>query len=621
MTVTNLLLTILLQPDEGALAYLSRLAARNGVPSARSFCTDWALNFSRLVDGCPSELGRLAELSDVPVARLIAASIRKEGKAFHVRGDRMNASSLRLNRFHVCPACLKADIAGNQQLLPHAAAFGRLAWQVEGVRTCTTHGIALVDLGAGTGPTKHDFTGVTRPHLKRLDDLIVTSLRRAPSELERYVVCRLDGQACNATFLDSLDLYVAIRFCEVIGTLAVHGRGVHLKQGDEAELHLAGSVGIGIAGGGEHALQDFLTNLRREYPYGCRVRAGPRPPFTELQAWVNAHSHVEAYEPVRALLRRHLAQPVPVDIAEKPSVLTGSAAASKYAAIMNGRPRIIRDRLHQGTPDNHVMTNLSIADPAPRPTLALPLAETACRLACDLPLLLALVAHRILIPVFDGGVAGWRHAFSNDDVNDLLGRVMVGTTRVEEDAEGTVGLYEGADRLLRAPIEILRLVLGRCVAWVGRREGAHGVGSLLFRLDELRSLVDEHELSGPTMSEAAALLGRDTEQVGALIDRGAMTSEKGLYAETGIAIDVIPALSFDGFIAANIDLRLIARGMGSKPNTAMAFLSASGLQPTFADADLGVTYYRRADVAEIQSDLHINRPILWRSRPRKKPKN
>lgn len=614
MTIRSLLLTIPLQPGEGALAYLSRLAARNGVPSARSFCTDWGLNYAHLVDGCPGELGRLAALSDVPVAELVAASIRKDGKVFHVRGERMVASSLRRNRFHVCPACLKTDIVGHDELRPHAAAYGRLAWQVEGVVTCTTHGIALVDLGAGSASTKHDFAGVVRPHLMRLDELIEASLRRPASELERYAVCRLGGHACSAAFLDGLDLHVAIRFCEVIGALSIHGRGVHLRRVDETELHLAGSIGIGIAAAGERSLQHFLTTLRRDYPYGCRVRSGPRPPFTEFRAWLAGHAREDAYEPVRALLRRHLAESKPVDIKDKPGVFPGSTAAIAYAVIMNKRPRIIRDRVPRCFPDSSVMPPNATASIATPPAREVPVADAAHRLGCSLSLLLAMAAHRILLPIVGGGEACWRHVFSNNDLDALLARMMVGTTRVPEISEGMVDLYEGAARLLCAPVEILRLVLGGCFAWIGRHEGADGVGSLLFSLGELGALVRSQELKGPTLPEAAAFLGLGIDGVEALIGMGALTKNEGLFADTGIPIDAVPVSSFDGFVSANVDLRLVAQRMGLKPVNAIELLFRSGLISTYGSADPEFAYYDRSSLAKTQPGLRIHRPILWSSR-------
>lgn len=610
MTVEPLRLTIPLRPGEAALAYLSRLAARNGIPCAKHFCADWELDFRLLEEGCPGETGRLAALADVSAGDLVAACVRKDGKGYRIRSERMVASSLRRNRFHVCPACLEADIR-ETTLSPPAAAYGRLAWQIGAVWTCITHGIPLVDLGAGSGTTANDFTAVVRPNLTRLDELIATSHRRPPSELELYLLRRLDGRPCGVPFLDGLDLHVAIRFCEVIGALAVHGRGVHLNRIDDAEAHLAGAVGIGIASRGERAVQDLLTKLRRDYPFGHRVRAGPRPPFAEFQAWLAGHSRDPAYEPVKALLERHLAAPTPVDIEDKPYRYPGARLEAAFAVLANERPRILTHHSHQGTLGDLAMSHVSTASSASPSMRKVSLAKSARLLGCDVPTLLTLVAHGIVVPVRNEGESGWRHAVLERDLDRLRGRMMKRVSPVADPSEGMVDLAEAATRLLRTPVEILRLLLGECLAWVGRRVGGHGVNSLLFRLEELRPLVAAQELRGPTLPEAAAILGMDDGHVGALIDQGALTIEKGVYALAGVPTDVVPAASFDGFVATNIDLRFLTRRIGSKPRDTVSTLFMGGVQPSYAASDF--TYYDRVEIAAALPDLRIKPALPWTS--------
>ena len=613
MTGHHLLLPIPLRTDEGALPYLSRLAAANGIPGAKSFCADWELDFDRLVDGCPGELGRLAELSGVPAPGLVSASIRKEGGTFHVRGERMVATAVRRNRFVVCPACLKGDVEASADLPPDAAAYGRLTWSIGGIGTCEAHGLALVDLGSGSRSAKDDFSAVVRPYLKRLEEMVGTSLRRPASELERYVVRRLDGAGRDGCFLDDLDLHVAIRFCEVIGALAVHGRGVHLKRIDEAELYLAGSVGIAIAAGGEEALQGFLRGLRRGYPFGYRVHSGPRSPFQELRAWLTGRSREEAYAPVRALLARHLADPKPVDIADKRGRYLGGSAGAAYARIMNGRPRIIRECIPQHCPAGFAMTRPTTASHDAPGTRLVPLPAAARRLGCDLPLILALLAHRILLPA-EQDEADWRHRFRTDDLETLLAGMTDGTEEVRERPEGVVDLYVAADQLLTLPIVILRMVLERRLPWIGRWVGAGGVKALLFRLDELRSMVEAGELNGATLPEAAAVLALEPEGIEALLALGAMTKEKGYYALTGVPVEVVPAASIEGFIAANVDLRVLLQRPVLKPAGALAFLSKVGAEPTYADPDGRFTYYDRMSLVGIDPGLRLRRPALSTSR-------
>lgn len=616
MNVRPLFLTIPLHPAEGALDYLARLAARNGIPCAKHFCTDWELDHRRLVNGCAVETARLAYLASVPAENLMNASIVREGKAFRVRGQGMVAASQRLNRFHVCPACLGADIR-DQELPPHVTARGRLAWHVAAVRTCAVHGLGLIDLGAGSGVEAHDFTAVVRPNLKRISELAGRSIPRRASELERYIARRLDGEACDAPFLDALELHVAIRLCEVVGALAVHGRGVSLTRLDENGLQFAGGVGIVTASRGKPALLDFLANLRRSHPYGCHVKAGPRPPFAEFQSWLAGHSREEAYEPIRALVACHLNGPTPVDIPDRPGVFRGRGAANAYAKIMGQRPRIIRDGLAEsgfGMRLKLRSSSVSRSQPAVR---GLDTWRAARHLGCDPAVFLGLVAHGLVAPMESGSDGDWRYAFAKDALDVLRAHILAGAEPVSEITDGMVALDEGATWMLCAPAEIISLLFQGRFAWVGRRTGAAGIGSLLFERNELRSLVFDHEIAGSTLEEAADILSIEEDGIEALIGMGAMTMEIGRYAHSGVPVDVIPETSIKAFCEANIDFRLLSRDMSLKTEEALRSLSALNVKPSYAHVGLGFVYVRRDEDARVRNHFASRHPVVKARRSQK----
>lgn len=616
MKVRPLFLTIPLQPGEESLDYLSRLAARNGIPCAKHFCTDWELEHRRLVDGCAVETARLAYLALVPAANLLEARIVREGKAFHMRGERLVAASVRRNRFHVCPACLGVDIQ-DPELPPHVTARGRLAWHVAAVRTCAVHGLGLVDLGAGSGVEAHDFTAVVRPNLKRIDELVGSSVRRMASELERYIARRLDGEACDAPFLDALELHVAIRLCEVVGALAVHGRGVSLTRLGENGLQFAGGVGIVTASRGKPALLDFLANLRRSHPYGCRVKAGPRPPFAEFQSWLAGHSREDAYEPIRALVARHMNGPTPVDIPDRPGVFCGNGAAKDYAKIMGQRPWIIRDGLAESGSGIRLKlrsSSVSRSQPAVR---GLDTWRAARYLGCDPAVFLGLVAHGFVAPMEGVSDSDWRYAFTKDDLDVLKAHILAGAEPVSEVTDGMVGLDEGATWMLCAPAEIMSLLFQERFAWVGQRTDAAGIGSLLFERDELRSLVFDHEIAGSTLEEAADLLSIGEDCVAALIGMGAMSKESGRYAHSGVPVDVIPETSIKAFRAANIDFRLLSRDMSLKTEEGLRSLSALNVDPSYAHVGLGFVYVRRDEDARVRNHFASRHPVAKARRSQK----
>ena len=142
---------------ETPASFVSRLAGLHGAGSARRFCGDLGLDFRGIVDGRPQALSDLAGLAGASLGALRRNSIFREASGgFVLRGERLLKSSLRRGRLHVCPECLKSDIATGD-LFPEIAARGRVTWLVTPVRTCPIHGMALVEAAASDAHTSHDL--------------------------------------------------------------------------------------------------------------------------------------------------------------------------------------------------------------------------------------------------------------------------------------------------------------------------------------------------------------------------------------------------------------------------------------------------------------------------------
>jgi hypothetical protein len=157
------------------------------------------------------------------------AFVRGAGLNFQHRGERLTRFSLRRMRVAVCPERLKHDIA-NTNSQPQLAPYGRALWQIDAIKTCPTRDLALVTIAEDMTPGQmHDFTHHAAPALAGLDHLIGQAERRRPTGLEIYVLTRLGGER-RSPYLDSLDLFVAIKTCELLGAVDLFGRTANLNR-------------------------------------------------------------------------------------------------------------------------------------------------------------------------------------------------------------------------------------------------------------------------------------------------------------------------------------------------------------------------------------------------------
>ncbi|GJD76712.1 TniQ family protein [Methylobacterium goesingense] len=558
MTGTPLTLTIPLMPGESTPGFLSRLAARNGIPHMRHFCADIGLARGPILYGEPSELARLAQVSAVPAVALEAASLRKVPGGFSIRGHRIPPSSLRRKDFHVCPACLRADIA-ESSFPNHVAAYDRLIWKVRTIRTCPIHELGLVDLGAGDFVADQDFTAVMCPYMGRLDALERDADRRPTSELERYVLTRLDGHLGNAPFLDALEVHVAARFCEVIGALSIHGRGLFFERLDEGDWHLAGAAGIAIAGLGGTGIRAFLNELQRAYPYGRSVSASPRSPMGDLRSWLARHKRDASYDVLQNLIGDILDAGPPADVVDKPRrvhtghwiTLPGTVASldlqgapSRRRRLLPTAPLIEIDAMkHHKATLAPPISSLSATEASP----GLDQHEAMDRLDCGMPLFQSLVAHGFVRPAQPTARGGWRHAFEPVELDAFISRLLAAAAPVQEFPADMVGIAEAAIEGACTEVEVIHLLLGQRLAMVGRKSGEDGIRSILVSSSEVAALVSEHTFLGPTLPEARAELKVKPGALLKLIELGILVIERAVDAASRRAVKVISKRSFHGF--------------------------------------------------------------------------
>lgn len=98
--------------DETPASFLTRLAAlhrRDTVP----FCSDLSLDLRAVANGELEAVARLSDLPGAPAQALISNSLRPDGDAWRLRGERVLRTSLRRDRLLACPACLGDDLAAS----------------------------------------------------------------------------------------------------------------------------------------------------------------------------------------------------------------------------------------------------------------------------------------------------------------------------------------------------------------------------------------------------------------------------------------------------------------------------------------------------------------------------
>jgi hypothetical protein len=492
-------LTIPLGDGETAVSMASRLAAANGT-SAREFCDDFGIQFRHVVAGNVEAIAKIADLAGVDPGVLQArAFVRKGRRLYEVAGERLTSDALRNRKIFGCPACLQDDIRGHPKLDPEVAIYGRAPWMVDAVTTCRIHDRALVVIGRNSRGDAGDFALNVQGSIEKLPRLLTASVKRKPNGLENYVVDRIEG-IVRSEFLDGLELFVAIKFCEVLGAVALFGIKIGLRYLSDDRKRQALARGYEIAEGGPEAIREFLDGLMTAA--GDRNRKdGPGVVFGRLHHWLLEHKRDPAYAPLRALLAQYIIERFPLVI--RTNVLgklveQRTRHSIRTLSLETGRhPKTLRKLLRATGiigADQMALSDHNVTFDAQAGALAV--VETSSRLY--LPAVRAylnaprvqldlLVKHGFIKP--RNSIPGTYDQYAIDDLDAFLGQLTIGAKPVDRLPAGVADIPTAARKVRCSAADIVRLILARKLAWVGLQRGVVGYLSVLVNVDEVKLAV------------------------------------------------------------------------------------------------------------------------------------
>ena len=606
--------TIPLGRGEAVTSFASRLAAANGLP-VREFCLDWNFRFQSVVDGDAAAIEILADKGGIAAADLMAhAFIHGQKHAFTYRGEQLMRFSLRRKRVAVCPWCLAEDIA-NSDRKPYLAVYGRAIWQIDCIKTCPVHQIALAvvadDMEAAT---LHEFTHHVAPVLPHLAGLGDQAVRRELTGLEKYVLARLDG-AHQAKFLDSLALFVAIKLCEMIGAVDLFSRTANLKRLSDEQWRLAGAAGYAIAAGGPPAISAFLSRLQATFDYSRRGGTeGPQALFGRLYQWLEFGAEDPAYNPVRDVIGRHIGDHLPLGPGDtvfgQPVEVRTLHSIRSLSLEANVHPKRLRKLLRAAGVIGEAqdpLVDASVVFAAGKASSVITRAKGAMSLPAAGEYLNAPRVHRallveagFLVPCVPAAGFGAVDQFAVADLDEFLRRLLADAQPVKTPKADQVDIPAAAKRACCSAAEIVRFILDKKLKWVGRLAGIEGYLSVLVNLDEIRSLVRGEDHGGLTPYKVACTLGVTDRVARELIRHGHLKTVSTINPINRCPQSVVMPAEVERFQQKYVSLFGLAKERGRHFRKLKQELDANGTKLAFDAEKIGATFYARDTLSNHQ---------------------
>lgn len=607
--------TLALGAGESPQSYVSRLALRNGIDGARTFCTDIGLTFQGIVDGKADALTDLAELSGAPLAALRNNALRRDEDGWRLHGERVLKVSLRRDRLYVCPACLAED-AANADIPASVAGYGRTVWLIDHVRTCAKHSVGLVEVAPGKPSQSQDFAHLVDQHAASLIQQANDAPRRQPSALERYLAARLEGAAANNPWLDGLEFSVVARTSEILGAVATRGREPKLGTMTDDDWRNAADAGYKIAAGAEPAIRAWLAEQQNSYPYSGSATEGAQAQMGRFFTWLAYSAPDAGFDPVRDLVRLHIIETLPVGTGD---VILGKPVEKRVlhsihtASLEFGaHPKRLRKILaakgllpanHDERSDHATTFNADAAQELlDKIQTSKTLRDVETYLNAGRVQARLLMEQGFIVPFAtteERGQGGIDHAFAKRDLDDFLARLLNGAVDVAAPQPPAYSIQEAAKRANCGAGEIIRLILDKKLRWVGKLASAKGYAAVLVNLDEIKELVREPAADAATIHELVGRFNTSVRVIKALIASGHFTTVTVRNPINRCPMRAIPNADVAAFMKEFVPLFELSEQLHVHPRVLKARFAEQGVQPALDPKKHYATFYRRADIQQL----------------------
>lgn len=295
---------------ESLTSYVNRIASFHCNLSLENFLRFFEISQQDLLGPRPETLERISGLTGQPVEELAKMSFLRMGdRQVVINGEMVHSQFFDLSRRPFCPACLLEDLDSGS--LSRGMPVGRLEWQMQPFRVCAKHGVVLQARKVTKYSDRLRFLPELSADSSSLKDMIVNSVQRQPSKLQKYLSNRIAGNS-GSDWLDGQPLDLAARACEMLGIIQVVGTHVDLRAVTAARWSEAGDLGFSYAVNGSDGINACLQETFDRY-VSKNLKGGPQMAFGRFYQWLQFNKNNRQAGPIRGVARDFILDHFPIE--------------------------------------------------------------------------------------------------------------------------------------------------------------------------------------------------------------------------------------------------------------------------------------------------------------------
>lgn len=296
---------------ESLTSYLNRVALFHFNIGLSDYLRSFEISQQEAMLPTSSTIRRFSKLTGVDCSELEKMTARAGGKKVRFIGvQAVHPNFFHLNRRPLCPFCLLAD--GESDSPSQGVFVGRAAWQIQYVRTCSVHGVALQEHKAHKYEDRFRFLPELGSRQTDLEMMASIAQRQQPSDLEHYIVDRIIGSPGPA-WLDGQQMDLAAKAFEMLGAIFVYGVDVNLNKVTSEQWTRAAQVGFGFAARGEEGVREVLSAIYDRH-VARGQSGGSQKAFGRLYQWLQFGSQSKPRGDIRHAVREFILDHFPLEV-------------------------------------------------------------------------------------------------------------------------------------------------------------------------------------------------------------------------------------------------------------------------------------------------------------------
>jgi hypothetical protein len=599
---------------ETLTSYLARVAPFHGKVHVYRFLDMIEFPRSAVMAPRPNTLFRLSSLLGLPEEILVRMTfIPVANRARSLCGEVVHAEFAKLDKTSFCPACLLDD--GHPGSPSGGARVGRVLWQVEHIRACPVHGIALFRRQNTSHAERFQLMSQVAPDNAGLQTLVDDAVTLAPSDLQLYVEGRLAG-GTGPAWLDEQPLDLAARACEMLGVIISEGAHCNLNTLPEAAWHRAGHVGYGFAARGALGIRDALQSVFEQFVRDD-LTGGPQKMFGRLYQWLQFNRNARPKGPIREVVRDFIMDRFPLEVGDdlfgQPVEVRRVHTVGSLARVTGQHPKtlnraIVLTGLAEGDADISLGVRsfdaVAAEALARRIKTAIPVLALPEFLNCNRTQAEQLVRTGMIPRISDLDEAtGVLKGVAREHAESFLTNLMSKATRVAAPSDGMQDIRTASITSRWPVIDIVGALLSGGLSRVevvdpalkfkGVLVDPAEVATALANLTAsgLISLERAVEVIGLSPLAAVAVLNMTAPDGNDYIPKHVVTNAKG------VGVRMFRESEVQSFRDTHVGLVELAASEGMSPRSMKAILSEKGVHPLPARQAAVPNIYRRSDLA------------------------